>query len=1462
MKYLASGKIIAAAVSVAVAGTFGVGVSGLSSNGTLPFDPNGVPSSYAQGMNDFSKGYRATPAEVDAQANRQNNKSEDEGRTTNNQSLDDAFSQLPLEGQSGSSAYQVSDKAQSGTTVISGNNPDASGSVTPGSGGNTVVGPVLPSPDTPSKPSTGGDSGNTGGSGDSGNTGGGMSSWVNPYPVEDAPTKKLPNEAEFGDVLCKLYSDESTKGHNLNEVTKVSIVQGSFSGDQAFYIGQSLDAWTIFCALNAKFQCGGDEFIWWCDTPEKFDEYQKQYFEIVSYPKKVTEKSFTITVRYRFSTSGAGSTWQEERVSCVAEECALFHPSFKDSVAGEISTTPLWYNKYTSDVAYFFYKDTQEVLEAFDAYRYEEFWGIVMRTDNLSKLLTGWKVDGKDVGYSYKPTSGRHVAEVGEFVDLPEYYTGICKRYWLSGNYIGSVQNQELAYLQTLTGVEEGSAAFSTTKTGDTLLAVPEGFDAIDIEKSEYGYPPDVYTDYISIPSSVIMIDDNSTGLIVNKGYVVDKDNAIYSSTIDGILTNKDKTEYLGVPSSTTDLVVPASVKKVSLSASNNIEHLILQAKSADELPEIDFSTLDNCNIVIDDAVFDSFIDQNYYMLVGSGMSLSRASDPSVEYLVAQGMIYSDKELVKAFDVGNTTLKIDIPRIIKQGSFEGCSVDTIILGNDIYTFEDGCLAGGNVSLIVCNTPEQVAYVTGRLEAAGAPDAEVVLRTTTTEGYSYYQSTVEGVTTTTLLEAPVNLELFEGTFADNAGNEIEPDAIAPKAFINCQSLRWATLGEQTSVIGASAFAGCSNLQGVFIKNPEYISIEGEAFANCSSMQFIASRAMTAYQATTEQPNANCDMYCPMGSSGYYSSFTNFTVESNVNDFDVIRQSNGSLILYGSYVYGEDKEKWIVLKAGTDLPSQVILPSSTRQILKNAFVGGEAPFTINWDDLKNLRLIEPYAFNGSTLSGDVRLGNANDDSFILYLQGEAFYYCPNITSVTIDAPYASLSSMGFDSCTGIEKATINSGKDYIYSYGISQGVISNAPALKSIEFTNPNPADLSLFGMGFGFTFDASRDQDEEEAQLHLEIPTEYQDAYIKAWTYFFTGYATYDELHSAKYLELFEALGYVTPSESQVRDAMAQDLLKAENHLRIMMGAPTVSVSSILPVINENGCTFMKAGSETLLTDVSSDAEEIDLNTLIPDSITEVNISDNAFASCTNVKRIILSDKVKGIYKDAFAGCEGIEIVLPSLADNMPELLGGSTDESFSFGALVKLSFDSSLSGSALTAVQDEYLKTWTWQSYAAVDEFFDEPIMYASNKFDDLAFEGYDELFWVPIYNYDKVTATQLNDAVNNPFLEQENLLRQFMGRETLTDYHDACSFYDVSDWTTASEEEDLNSDSPAAAEQKAKEEGSQEAVLKEKDSSKEPVNKDDAASNQENTDNLSRINEEAPAILSDKNEYSANKSA
>ena len=1350
-------KVVATAVSVAAGVVFSAGAVSLA-QGSTQFDPGNFVSAYAHGDDGSDKGYRASRSDVDAQANRHSNESEDDSRSTSNQMLEDAFSQMPFAGDSGTTAYRVSSDAPQDNRVGTGTAGGGSNAAN-GGDGNVVVGPVVPgngnagdanngngngngAGDDPSEPST---PDNPGTPDTPDNPSQPETPWVNPLPNDPTPSK------EGYSLADEIVSDSSSSTVAANATnTKVHIGQI----EDSFYAGQPLDPWRIFCSLTTVFGYKGSVFQWYCSTPEEFASYN--YFKVKSYPKTVPDSdTFEIEVSYRFSPS---SEWVDEKITCSVSKSSLFVVGLSPDNYGDGQS---YVRKLLSDgETCLLYPYTERALEAAGAIN---DWGY------QTKLLMNWDVDGKNVGFSYESAPGRHVATPGEFVDVPAGCRIAPERFY--------DESYQLRWYQTLKGVDGDSRCFVTSDDGETSLVVPDGVNSISIF-DDYGY---TFTDKLVVPSSVLNINLSDsmtltdTTLLVAEGYEVSGDNPIYASTSDGILTNKSGTEYLAIPFFKEELVVPEGVTKVDLSrsVSNYLKKVVLEAGDAQSLPELDASRLnDDCVVVVDDGVFQEYVEANKTALSGSDLGVAKAGNQADVYRVDHGMLHSSEEVARVVD-GESTMKLDVASKIASGAFDGCkNVESVVLSDDVanYSFSENCFANSGIKRIICSTAEQEQEIKQNLDYMGVPDAEVLLTETSAEGVKYATSSKGGEEKSILLEAPKDIVSFDGALKDSRGNDVEIDEIAPGAFEGCKKLETIEASAKTKAIGSRAFTGCTSLQTVFSNSRDSISLGEDALAGCTSLRFVVLQAMSGDIMSGNSIDAVCGKWVPTGSSysdyAGDSNFLSFTKESGICDYQLIALADGGTVLYGTDAQGSP---WIAIGSSADVSGKVRLPETTIEMYSDSFAGIKNDFAVDWSNLTSLEWIDESVFEGSNIAGEISLdfgsknitigqsafkGCSKIESFHVKASAvgigtDAFKNCSSLGNVRIESDALDLGDGAFGYCDNLHQVEINAGKDESANLhrSLKPAAFAGCDASSlTLKFTNENPIGWLLEfegGISVSFTLEASSDEG-----LKLDIPEEYRNKYLEEWVCPFAGYDSLATMEDAIYSKMKSKNG-VAPSTTELLKETSSQLLVAENRLRKMMGMPEVESSTILRFDGDDTYSISSYGDEAMLLSVSTDAETIDLDELIPEKYSSFSIAKDCFSSCKNLKNIILSDRVTGIQSGALNGLNEVKITVPDTATAPFALLGSSRISPFSFGcASVSLAVPESL--------RDEFVESWVFP-LLGYDDFDD---MYSSVS-QDLRIARSDGT--VP-------TDAEILDEMHAQLLSTENKIRGLMGVDAAQD--------------------------------------------------------------------------------------------
>ncbi len=1364
-KPLAATRVVAVAASVAAVGVFGTVAFELAQS-NLSFDPSGYIAAYSHGGAEAGEAYQISPLSTDAEANRHDEESDSRETSAREQQapLNNAQGQANLTGQSGTTAYNVTGSADGTGVGVAGGSGGGAG----GTGGGQNV-PVINAGGT-----SGGNGGGAGGNGAGGGTGSGGSanSTVNSYkylfrdptPQKGAPMGDTTNFVQFNGTAGVIDPDK---------------VQISPIAD-AIYDGQLLDAWTLFCAMDVHWSDGVGLYYLAC-TKDEFATFP--YLRINSWSNAAGEQNpvlcssqpLTVSVSLRLSQDAA---WTTHTVTIQPAQSCLFVAGQPNSM-GQRSV--IW--STLSSKENLLGVNTQEA--------FMKQAGHVDSDGYLNALLLGWRENEAAVPFFYTLTPGRHVVVPGDVVSIDPAYKVRFQGYALDEDYRfdDDPTSPNSSRLQTLVDVDESAVSVDD---GAETLRVPQGVQAVDAytdDRQREGFTWQI--DNLELPSSVYYVNVNA-GFQVLDAYRVASGNPVYAATDEGVLTSHDGREYLGIPYNTRELDIPADIARVVIPNRNKLNHIVLHASEEDELPQIDVGNLQDCTLVVDDAVLLDFIAEHTDELENAyGVFVSPASNPNVQLMYSQGLVYNinsplESDLCYVLDTGSNIAMVQNSNNIMKGAFAGnTSVDTLVLMpwfDGKVTLENGSLAGGSVRTIVCATDEQVAYVERRKAAAGAPDARVVKASLSQDGCLYYVNAGKTILLSAAGDEDGNLpQTFDGTLLTDSGKRLEVDSIAPYAFSGDTELMFVNLGERTSEIGRNAFENCQNLQGVFIGTPDSIEVGADAFKGCTGLSFVASRAKKGDFATAENPNpAGCTWYAPDGELQGYDS--RFVAINGIYDFDCDAPSGDTVLLYG-YLDGDKEGKPSILLGAPSvlngaidlLPSTIEIfggySSSSAKDLPGAFEGAGGKWDINWSSAPNLAYIDRYAFRNSGIAGDLNIDLPDND---ICVGVSAFDSCTNLASVSLHAATLEIDDQAFTNCPRLTSASFvaDTKGDYDVATGRgSRNYLASSVFGNDANFTNltlgPGIAKLGYPSPGVGFFFDGATDAEEEANRIHLSVPSGMEQDYLNAWVYGFVGYDDYDtyygEVESGMLFDYLMGEG-PEPTAEAVRAQMAKNLLEPENRLRTMMGLPLVETSTVIQAggdVPENDEWKIEDNGDGTATLVSapSDIERADLVSVLTEPTV---IASNAFSRCSNLTEIELCDKVCGIQSGAFMGCSGVTVTLPSGCP-LPELLGGMENTPFSFGGSVVLDI--------AEADRESLLKTWPRQMVGAATG--DEEADYVESMWFDN----------VNMDTFESPTFDVLNRAVNEPIMECENRLRSLMGMEAITDMSELANPIDLNNY-------------------------------------------------------------------------------
>lgn len=740
------------------------------------------------------------------------------------------------------------------------------------------------------------------------NNNGNNSNGTTTRPAETAkdPKSEKPDPPEdlIWGITNKPYTDGLTPGQDTDEdgdSKSVIIAQSANESGNGLYEGQSVDKTAIYNALDTwVYGKDGVRYLWRSDALDKYVRIDGISFDggktwntsfPVTIPEDLEDGQMMIRVSYRLSVND--EEWIERDVTYAPYQNRIFVLARALKEENQvIGTEDILNTNQHPDVG-----SSINLLMS--------QWNLIGNKE-LTELFPGWMENDQIVPWFYPVTKGRHILEPADGIPLADGYKVYLRPQWMKENfqinYYGS-----LCYLQTLTDFTEDVL---TGEEGHKTLSVPEYIQAVDFSSDM-----DTETDYLELPDTVWYYNENEPGVRVARGYKVSEQNLNYSSTEDGILANKAKTEYLGISCEIESLTVPGTVNKVVLTENNSLSTLELEAKIYDELPEITYANLKDCKTIIRDDLLIPFIENNYKALsYSNGNTVASEEEPEVTYTVKnEGIVSSEGELRKVIPTGrhNFRLPSEVTTIQSNAFDEADSLTTVVLpqNENAITLEENCFAGSNVKMIRCYSEEQYQSVKEQIDGSGAADdvtIEVVSKSV--EGIGYVRSETDEVESITAIDVPDTITSFDGTFTTTEGELLSSTAIGDNAFENCKSLEWVDLPESVKSIGYQAFRNCSSLEWIFIRSTDSIYIGNQAVDGCDSLRFLASNAMKGemqdgYAPVVSDTKGNMFFYVPTGSDGYGGTSLAFDDASGVYSYSLEDIGDGKRMLYGCDENGE-------------------------------------------------------------------------------------------------------------------------------------------------------------------------------------------------------------------------------------------------------------------------------------------------------------------------------------------------------------------------------------------------------------------------------------------------------------------------------------------------------------------------------------------------------------------------------
>ena len=563
-------------------------------------------------------------------------------------------------------------------------------------------------------------------------------------------------------------------------------------------------------------------------------------------------------------------------------------------------------------------------------------------------------------------------------------------------------------------------------------------------------------------------------------------------------------------------------------------------------------------------------------------------------------VLYIDNHLIKAENTlsGEYAIKEGTKTIAVNAFYDCSSLTSITIPDSVQSI--GVWSFGNcTSLTSITIPDSVKSIGGSAFYGCSK-----LTSINVDSENTYYTSLDGVLfnkdKTTLVKYPEGKTETSYVIPDSV------TSIGGSAFYNCSKLTSITIPDSVTSIGNYAFRYCSRLTSITIPD-SVTSIGGSAFYNCSKLTSIAI------------PNSVTNI----GNSAFYScdDLTSIAIPNSVT-------SIGDWAFYGCSSLTSITIPDSVTSIGdyafcycSSLTS-ITIPDSVTSIGDHAF-----QYTAYYKNSENWENGVLYIDNRlimaeSTLSGKYAIKEGTKT-----IAERAFYYCENLTSITIPDSVTSIGIYAFESCTSLTSITI---PDSVMSIG--EGAFYSCDDLTSIAIPN------SVTSIGSSAFNGCS-------SLTSITIPDSVTSIGSGAFYY-------------------CNALDYVFYSGSE------------SDWANISIGSSNTSLTDAVIHYNSTGHTF-EAGSCTvcglenvvvasLETYYASSSADIEVAAVSASAGTEelsfTTIGERAFYNCPNLVSVTIPYSTASIGNDAFSGCESLmDVYYPGTEEEWASIAVGSNN---------------------------------------------------------------------------------------------------------------------------------------------------------------------------------------------------------
>ncbi len=563
-----------------------------------------------------------------------------------------------------------------------------------------------------------------------------------------------------------------------------------------------------------------------------------------------------------------------------------------------------------------------------------------------------------------------------------------------------------------------------------------------------------------------------------------------------------------------------------------------------------------------------------------------------------------DKYLVLVDVIDPTVLEFDMPngvKIIYDEAFKWCSdIKKITLSSSVQSI-------GNYAFYNCMWLEKID-ISSDLTRIG--------------DYSFYGCrSLESIDIPSSVESIGDYAFFECASLKNIKIPSSVNSVGFCAFEDCTGLESVSFKTNSSLnrIDSSTFKNCKSLESIELPSG-IIYIGNTAFADCSSLKslVIPASVMSVGESILTGCTSLENITIPfLGASKNGTSNTHFgyifgaQYDSNNDQYvptslKSVEITGGTSIDDDAFCYCSGIESVKIGDGVTTIRSNAFqyctslesieIPSSVREIGSGVFSGCNSLKTVTFGENSKLIAISAHLFSDCNRLVDIEI-----PSSVTSIGDGAFSGCTSLVGIDIPSGVTEIGTGVFGGCTSLETITVNSGNTVYHS---SNNCLINTEDKVLISGCKNSviPTDGSVESIG-AYAFDGCTEL------MNIVIP----EGVISIGEYAF--------IHSTNIKSI-----EIPSSVTSIGDGAFSGCSNLE----------TITVNSNNDVYHSSGNCLIDTQAKRLIAGCK--------NSVIPADGSVTSIGNSAFASCTDLNKITISEGVTNIEASAFSNCSHLEIV--------------------------------------------------------------------------------------------------------------------------------------------------------------------------------------------------------------------------